>query len=119
MAAQAAIDELRLNIGDPGTGEGHTGAFWSDVQLGALLDAVDGSEPRARVAALRPMVADAASVTDFTDIDYSEKASQRFEQLRKMLADALAEVAVLEEQDAATARGQARRPTRVAVEYVF
>jgi hypothetical protein len=119
MATQGAIDELRLNIGDPGTDAEHTGAFWSDVQLGTLLDAVDGVEPRARVAALRPLVADAANATQFSDGDYSEHAEQRFAQLRKLLDDALAEVAILDEQDAATARGKARRPTLVRVQSWF
>lgn len=119
MATQDAIDELRLNIGDPGTGDDHAGAFWTDAQLGTLLDAVDGSEPRARVAALIPIVAKASEEVQFADGDYSEHAEQRYEQKRSMLEDARREVATLDERDAATARGKARRPVRVGVQWEF
>jgi hypothetical protein len=119
MATQDALDLLRLNLADPSEEGDGTDSFFSDAELTAYLDAVDGSEPRARVSALRPMVADAAkAAAKFTEGDYSEEV-KLYDRLVAMLAAAEAEVAILDEQDAALVRGKARLPTTVAVRWYF
>jgi hypothetical protein len=119
MATTEQIALLRLAIADPSTAGDGSDSFFSDDELAAYLDAVDGSEPRARVPALRAMVAEAAKAVDFTEGDYAEKAQQYFKNLSDLLAAAEAEVTALDEQDAALTRVRAAFPTRIPVQWVF
>lgn len=114
MADALLIATLRANIGDSGTPPA-----WADGELGDLLDAAAGSEPRARVAALLPLWAEAAGRTDYTVGVSSEKTSQAFDQLHSMLTRAQGEVAALDGAVLTTARETAQATVAVPLAWVF
>jgi len=114
MAEVTSIATLRANIADVGDPPAY-----DDEELGALLDAADGVEPRARVAALLPLWAEAAGRTDYTAGTSSEKASQFFAQLRGLLDQAQGEVAALDGRAAAQAQSTAQATVAVPVQFVF
>lgn len=113
MADLATIARLRDNIADTGTPPAYT-----DLELGAFLDAASGVEPHARVAALLPLWAEAASRTDYSAGTGSEKASQYFAQLGTLLEHAQGEVAALDAASVVASQPQAVTQA-VATQVVF
>lgn len=113
-AAPAAVARLRRRIGDTGDPP----AF-SDAELALLLIEHGGSEPRARLAALGELAAEAAGRTDYTLGGSSERASQAFDQLRDLLAEARADAAGADAAGAARLRAAGAGSAAVAVEWVY
>lgn len=102
----ALVARLRDNIADTNL----AAPAWTDGELAALLADAGGVEPRARLAALLPLWAEAAARTDYATGTVSEKASQAFTQLRALLDQAESEVGAL-----GTAGQQASLAVPVAV----
>jgi len=114
VADAALVATLRRNIGDVGLPPSY-----DDDELGALLDTANGSEPRARVAALLPLWAEAAGRTDYSIGTASEKASGAFAMLKQLLDQAQAEAAADDATAAGSAQATAYGSVAIPVQFVF
>lgn len=106
MIDAAAVERLRRNLGDVGSG-----AFRDD-ELAQLLEEQAGDERRALRQGLWEMLAQGARWNDYTDGLADEKKSQIFKQLRELYGLVNAEIA---EAAAATGPGVGTAATSGAV----
>lgn len=114
MAAATLVARLRRRMADGG----NPPAF-SDAELSLLLDEHSGSEPHARKAALLELATEAAKRTDYNVGVSSEKVSQAFTSLFKLVEEAKADVATADAAEAAQARAQETSSAAVPVQVWF
>lgn len=114
MATQAAVELLRANLAGP-----DGASAFSDAELAALLDAHDGSEPRARLVALRRLAAQAAALHDYSTGTSSESKGQVYAHYADLLDRAEAEVAALGATARAAEQATALGTAAVPIRFVF
>lgn len=83
MATVEAIAQLRRNVADDEPVEDQA---WSDIELGARLDAHNGSVERATLDCYQELWAEAAALSDYSSGTVSEKGSQIAAQLKGQVA---------------------------------
>lgn len=111
MAETAAIAQLRRNVADD---EPLDQQAWTDAELGARLDAHDGSVERATLDCYQELWAEAAALSDYSSGTVSEKGSQIAAQLKGQVAYWSGIVAALDSA-AQAATNAATGPQTVAV----
>lgn len=114
MAAATLVARLRRRMADGG----NPPAF-SDAEFSILLDEHGGREPHARRAALLELATEAGKRTDYSVGVSSEKVSQAFDHLFKLVEEAKAEVAALDQEAAAQTLALAQSSVAVPVQVWF